>query len=226
MEESDFRSAEARDFGRVAIGDLFETMLVGPGAPVDKVAQLIIANVSAHNRLQLGLSLLQLLVASVGHHHSWRDVSSIVRRCTPDCKGPPEGRKFGRQRDLLPLPLPAFGATLKLARLLKCPASGLVLWRPSINKQVGRQQLKKLCNAACFQTWRLLGVMVLNGEATGWERLAPASDQLPLKSQGVALEFIGRQCEWWSRRALEERPPGNFEELPELAMLTTVVKKF
>ena len=213
MEKSDFRSAEARDFGRVALEELFETMLVGPGVPVDKVAQMIIANVGTHNRLQLGFSLLQLLVASVGQHHSWRDVSSIVRRCTPDCKGPPEGKKFGRQRDLLPLPLPAFGATLKLARLLKCPASGLVLWRSSINKQVGRQQLKKLCNAACFQTWRLLGVMVLNGEATGWERLAPASVQLPQKSQGVALEFIGRQCEWWSRHALEERPPGNFDEL-------------
>ena len=102
MEESDFRSAEARDFGRVALEELFETMLVGPGLPVDKVAQMIIANVGAHNRLQLGFSLLQLLVASVGQHHSWRDVSSIIRHCTPDCKGPPEGRKFGRQRDLLP----------------------------------------------------------------------------------------------------------------------------
>ena len=110
VEKSDFRSAEARDFGRVVLEELFETMLVGPGVPVDKVAQMIIANVGTHNRLQLGFSLLQLLVASVGQHHSWRDVSSIVRRCTPDCKGPPEGRKFGRQRDLLPLPLPAFGA--------------------------------------------------------------------------------------------------------------------
>ncbi|CAE7721934.1 unnamed protein product [Symbiodinium sp. CCMP2592] len=152
------------------------------------------ANVVTQNRLQLGLSLLQLLVASVGQHHSWRDVSKILERCTRDCKGPPLCMTFGRQRDLLPLPLPAFGATLKLARMLKCPASGLVLWNPSITKQVGRQQLKKLSHAACVQTWRLLGVMILNAEATGWERLAPARE---------ALEFLGRQCEWWSRRALE-----------------------
>ena len=197
----------------VELRALFETMFIKTGMPTEMIASMIMEHVGMQNRLQLGLSLLQLLVASVGQHHLWKDVSRILERCTPAHKGSQEGNSAGRQRDLLPLPLPAFGATLKLSRMLKCPASGLIIWRPSVRNEVGRQQLRKLCGAACCQAWRLLNVLILNGEATGWTRLAPASDQVPMKSQRVALDFLRRQSEWWSRDAMKDRPSTNFHEL-------------
>ncbi|CAE7773634.1 unnamed protein product [Symbiodinium necroappetens] len=138
------------------------------GMPTEMIASMIMEHVGMQNSLQLGLSLLQLLVASVGQHHLWKDVSMILERCTPAHKGSQEGN-----------------------------SAGLIIWRPSVRNEA----------------WRLLNVLILNGEATGWTRLAPASDQVPMKSQRVALDFLRRQSEWWSRDAMKDRPSTNFHEL-------------
>ena len=58
-----------------------------------------------------------------------------------------------------------------------------------------------------------MSVFILNGQATGWKRLAPASASIPSKSPTVALDFLSRQFEWWPRKPLEERPAVPLEDL-------------
>ena len=101
------------------LGVLFEVFGVPADMCLQKLAEQILLHAKCHNRLQLGISLLQLLVASLDGRGNTSILSSLMRTITPFGKGThAQGTKV-RQRDLLPLPLPAFGALLNLVKKLK-----------------------------------------------------------------------------------------------------------
>ena len=195
LEEPGVRPGSFCDIAPVLSGDvepgdclakLFQLLMVAPGTAVESIAAQVMRHANHRNKLQLGSTLLYIASACgriPGGHDRTRGLNEILAICAPGNKGPAATR--GRQRDLLPLPLPAFGAALKLGILCKDPMSGLLLWSSDVKKKVGRQQLRKLCAAATCQVWRLLSVFALNGEATGWSRLAPASVAVPRKSQAL-----------------------------------------
>ena len=126
--------------------EFFQLLMVAPGVSVEDIACRVMAHAKHHCKLQLSFTLLQLLVASLGDHRHMRGVNEILAIWTPANKGSPAAHV--RQRDLLPLPLPAFGASLKSGRFLKDPMTGLLFWSSDIKKKVRRQQLAQLCVAA------------------------------------------------------------------------------
>ncbi|CAE7392395.1 abcC8 [Symbiodinium microadriaticum] len=67
-------------------------------------------------------------------------------------------------------------------------------------KSRGKQQTKKLIAAGCFQIWRLLSVIVLNGEFQGWmPPLFPHRSFPGLASQQQAFKHIDGVCSYFVR---------------------------
>ncbi|CAE7323141.1 unnamed protein product [Symbiodinium sp. CCMP2456] len=196
-----------------SLGDLFQLLDVAPDVTFNALAGQIMSTVECQHRLQLGITLLQLLLLSLRDRGHFCHFTELLETITPLAGGTQKRDAGIRQRDLLPLPIPAFGALLNLVKKHKQPGSGVIIWRVAEARKGGKQQLKKSASAACFQTWRLLSVITLNGMGTGWERLAPASGHVATRSQNLALESLARRCAWWSGSPLEVRPPGDFSEL-------------
>ena len=196
-----------------SLGDLFQLLDVAPEVTFNALAGQVVTSVECQHRLQLGITLLQLLLLSLRDRGHFCNFMELLQTITPLAGGTQKQGAGIRQRDLLPLPIPAFGALLNLVKKHKRPGSGVIIWRVAEARKVGKQQLKKSVSAACFQTWRLLSVITLNGMGTGWEKLAPASGHVVTRSQTLALESLARRCAWWSGSPLEERPPGDFSDL-------------
>ncbi|CAE7898809.1 unnamed protein product, partial [Symbiodinium microadriaticum] len=196
-----------------SLGDLFPLLDVAPEVTFNALAGQIMSSVECQHRLQLGITLLQLLLLSLRDRGHFCNFLELLETITPLAGGTQKQGAGIRQRDVLPLPIPAFGALLNLVKKHKQPGSGVIVWRVAEARKVGKQQLKKSVSAACFQTWRLLSVITLNGMGTGWEKLAPASGHVATRSQTLALESLARRCAWWSGSPLEERPPGDFSDL-------------
>ena len=92
---------------------------------------------------------------------------------------------------------------LNLVKKLKRPGSGVIIWDPAEARKLCKQQRRKSVDAACR---RLLCVIVLNGESSGWEKLVPASGHIETLSQRAALAGLSRRCTWWSNQPLQARP--------------------
>ena len=150
------------------LGALFEVFGVPSDMCLHELADQVLLHTKSHNRLQLGITLLQLLVASLDGRGDTRNLLSLFGTITPFGKGTQSQGTKGRQRDLLPLPLPAFGALPDLVKKLKRSAAGIIIWDPAEARKICKQQLKRSVDAACHQTWRLLCVLVLNGESSSW----------------------------------------------------------
>ena len=147
--------------------------------------------------LQLGLTVLQLLLSSPRDGSFLAGVSAPVKTdATPNL----------RDRDVLPLPVPPVGAVLHLCRHLVRSPTGLLKWDPQCFKQMGKQQLKKLVKASCFQLWRLLMVSVLNGEYQSWDGPCFGALEFPGNaSQVEAFEHLDSLCQYFARNPLCER---------------------
>ncbi|CAE7825917.1 unnamed protein product [Symbiodinium sp. CCMP2592] len=196
-----------------SLGELFDLLLVAPHVSCNALAKQIMDFVETQHTLQLGISLLQLLLASLRDRGHLSGLTCLFEDITPLVQGTLKQGRETRQRDLLPLPLPPFGALLNLAKKLKRPGSGVLVWSDAEARKLGKQQRRKLVSAACEQTWRLLSVIVLNGESSSWVKLVPASDHVETQSQRVALAGLSRRCAWWSNRALQPRPETSFEDV-------------
>ena len=90
-------------------------------------------------------------------------------------KGPQSQETESKQRDLLPMPLPAFGALLNPVKELKRSGSGVILWDPDEARRICKQQR----------------------ESSAWGKLVPASDHIETRSQRAALAGLSRRCAWW-----------------------------
>ena len=145
----------------------------------------------SHTLVQLGVSVLQLFFCSP------RDGRLFAGLCTLEQN---IAAPLGRDRELLPLPVPPLGAALKLCRLFTPSPTGLLVWDPKQVKSRGKQQTKKLIAAGCFQIWRLLSVIVLNGEFQGWmPPLFPHRSFPGLASQQQAFKHIDGVCSYFVR---------------------------
>ena len=113
--------------------------------------------------LQLGVSLMQLLLASPRDGKllsTWISTQFEQSSTTPF-----------RVRDVLPLPLTPVGAALKLVARLKATPSGLLdvnNLKSSADKKRGRQQMKRLVREGTHQLWRVMVVLMLNGMNDDW----------------------------------------------------------
>ena len=104
---------------------------VAPEMSLHTLAEQIVSGAKCQNKLQLSLSFLQLLIASLKSRGHTSIFSNLFDAITPLGKGAQTQGTKGRQRDLLPLPLPAFGALLNLVKKLKRPGSGVIIWEGS-----------------------------------------------------------------------------------------------
>ena len=156
--------------------------------------------------LQLGFSCLQLLLISPRDGHVVRQVATAMK----DCSFPMPSQ---RQRTCLPLPLPSVGAVLKMGELIKCPETGLAIYRNSALRHMGKQQRAKLVSASAMQVWRLLSVIVLNGEHGHWQVIAPAASHAETAAQAKCLQHLTQCCAWWTRAPLQVRPEVDFYTL-------------
>ncbi|CAE7765025.1 unnamed protein product [Symbiodinium sp. CCMP2592] len=204
---------QARADSAPGLGVIFEAFGVPRDMCLQELAEHALCHAKCHNKLQLGITLLQLLVATLDGRGDTSFLSSLFGTITPFGKGTQTQETKGRQRDLLPLPLPAFGALLSLVPKLQRTSAGILLWDPAEARKTCKQQLKKLVEAACFQAWRLLSVLVLNGESSSWSQLVPASVHIETRSQRVALAGLSRRCAWWTGQPLQARPEVPLSEL-------------
>ena len=141
--------------------------------------------------LQLGVSVLQLFFCCPRDGRLFAGLCTLARNTAAP---------LGRDRDLLPLPVPPLGAALELCRLFALSPTGLLVWDPKQVKSRGKQQTKKLIAAGCFQLWRLLSVIVLNGEFRGWMAPLFSHHRFPgLASQQQAFKHIDEVCSYFVR---------------------------
>ena len=147
--------------------------------------------------LQLGLTILQLLLYSPADGIEISQAfCGLKNGATP----------FRRDRDLLPLPVPPIGAVVKLYGSLPVTPEGLLQWDPKAFKNMGKQQRGKLIRSAAFQLWRLLSVVVLNGEYMGWRPPLFSDREFPgHASQQVAFEHVEQLCNYFTRDPLSEK---------------------
>ena len=147
--------------------------------------------------LQLGITMLQLLLCSPRDGSFLAGVSALVQtKATPNLRG----------RDVLPLPVPPVGAVLQLFRYLARSSTGLLMWDPQCLKHMGKQHMRKLVKASCFQLWRLLIVAVLNGEYQSWENNSFYDIEFPGNaSQADAFNHLDELCNYFARNPLDER---------------------
>ena len=154
--------------------------------------------------LQLGLTLLQLLLVSPRDGHKvtkWISDQCNVISTTPT-----------RDRDLLPLPLPPVGAAVKLMEQLQTTNEGLLVAlfsgpNDGRKRKSKRQQFKKIVVEGTHQLWRVVHVLMLNGMNGNWEyHTSPMSRLTELQKE--AMNNINR---WVHRFCLE---PLKIHELP------------
>ena len=148
------------------------------------MASQIVCHATCNNKLQLGIPLLQLLVVSLRDRGHTDFLSSLFGTITPFGKGTQSQETESKQRDLLPMPLPAFGALLNPVKELKRSGSGVILWDPDEARRICKQQR----------------------ESSAWGKLVPASDHIETRSQRAALAGLSRRCAWWTAQALQARP--------------------
>ena len=147
---------------------------------------------TSEHALQLGVTALQLLCLSPGDGHVLETslLSSLSKTATP----------FVRQRDVLPLPLPPIGAALQLLGQCKRSSTGMLLvWALSSSARGHKQKQAKLISAGCMQLWRLLVVLVLNGEFAGWvPPMILRHGVAGTASQKEALKHLTNLCEYFT----------------------------
>eukprot|EP00438_Fugacium_kawagutii_P035486 Skav230564 [mRNA] locus=scaffold2372:215072:220645:- [translate_table: standard] len=135
--------------------------------------------------LQLGISFSQLLLLVP------RDGNFILEMLR---KVGMKNMSAPTRRDLLPFQFcPSVGAAVKLVKRFPVSDCGVIRVDKAALKGIPRQQKGKLVNEGCFQLWRWLIVMVLNGEYMDWkipQSISPSSASL---AQVAALEMIGEQ---------------------------------
>lgn len=115
-----------------------------------------------------------------------------------------------RQRDVLPMPLPAVGATIKFLRMTKSLSSGLRVFDESCLKSMHKQQRQKLVLSACSQIWRFNCICVLNGQLLNW--VGPLFDCWEVYTEGQkdCLNHIGKVCHYFREHPEEPLGPVNF----------------
>ena len=100
------------------LGALFEVFGVPSDMCLYELADQALLHAKSHNGLQLGIMLIAI-GCIVGWPDDTSNLLSLFGTITPFGKGTQSQGTKGRQRDLLPLPLPAFGALLNLVKKLK-----------------------------------------------------------------------------------------------------------
>ena len=151
--------------------------------------------------LQLGVSLMQLLL-SCPKEGTW--IKTFVRQLQHDKKLSPA------RRDLLPLGcLPPVGAVLSLVPRFPFEVSGMIRCDISCLNSMGRQQRKTLLQACCMQVWRLLVILVLNGESIDWNSNKVFRQHAPTGPQDQMISrvttFVNRFC----------TTPGSTSDIPD-----------
>ncbi|CAE7175988.1 hypothetical protein AK812_SmicGene26686 [Symbiodinium microadriaticum] len=89
----------------------------------------------------------------------------------------------------------------------------LAIYRNSALRHMGKQQRAKLVSASAMQVWRLLSVIVLNGEHGHWQVIAPAASHAETAAQAKCLQHLTQCCAWWTRAPLQVRPEVDFYTL-------------
>ena len=121
---------------------------------------------------------------------------------------------IARQRDLLPLPLPPIGAALQVLSKCSKTSDGMLYWNPAKADKRHKQQQSKIVAAGSMQLWRLLVVIVLNGEACGWSSpLFPPVNNAGTAAQRAALGHITELVDHFCRCPLELRNGKSFEDI-------------
>lgn len=140
--------------------------------------------------LQLGVSLMQLLLSSP-KEGTW--IKTFIQQVQDDKKLSPA------RRDLLPLGcLPPVGAIHSLLPRFPSEASGMIRCDIGCLSSLGRQRRKNLIQACAMQVWRLLVILVLNGESIDWNhqkvfrQSAPTGPQNQMISRVTSL--VNRFC--------------------------------
>lgn len=155
--------------------------------------------------LQLGFTLLQLLLCSPRDGHWIRHFLQVTdgKNALTPC-----------QRDVLPLlDLPPLGAVVEGLKLFPHNGLGLVVvTRPNgWGKQ--RQRWNKLASACAMQVWRLLSMLVLNGEYCDWQvKFIPVRRALNA-SQRNTLHNITTMCTQFVASALEPLGCADFSKI-------------
>ena len=159
--------------------------------PVDQLWQVLRPNsFTSRCVLQLGITVLQLLLLSPADGAT---IDQALRVLTNNAT------QFLQDRDILPLPVPPVGAVTRLCKMLPVMAEGLLVWEPQALRHVGRQQRSKLIKASCFQIWRLLSVVIINGEYLGWRPPLFSPKVYPgVACQQAAFDHLGQLCEYFT----------------------------
>ena len=115
---------------------------------------LLYSEISGPSVLQLGISVMQLLLSMP------REASNQVDSFATPSR---------RQRDVLPLPLSSVGAAMKVVNLFTSSPNGFIIVDLEKLKTIPKQQRKQLLVRACSQIWRFNSTAVLNGQYLGWK---------------------------------------------------------
>ncbi|CAE7606234.1 unnamed protein product [Symbiodinium sp. CCMP2592] len=156
--------------------------------------------------LQMGITALQLLFLSP---RDGQLIQTSLRSMTKKSVTP-----IARQRDLLPLPLPPIGAAIQVLAHCSKTSAGMLFWNPTNEHKRHKQKLSKIVGAGCMQLWRLLVVVVLNGEACGWNSpLFPPVNNAGTAAQRAALRHLTELVDHFCRCPLELREGKSFEDI-------------
>ena len=151
-----------------------------------------------HTVLQLGITMQQLLLNMPREANFRPDTTSTSRQ--------------GRQRDVLPLPMPSVGAVVGLLKYCTKREDGSVVFNIELMKGVHKQQRAKLIKRACSQIWRFNCIAVLNGQFLGWKGplFKTGIDITP--SQRLAVNNVGDLCNYFTCDPLKDLGNPDFEK--------------
>ena len=155
--------------------------------------------------LQLGVTLLQLLLVSPGDGQKMTCWVFDQLNCNSTSPA--------RVRDVLPIPFPPVGAAIQLFRTMQASPLGLLeLTQSSRGKKKGRQQLKRLRFEGACQVWRCLSVLMLNGLYGDWE-FPKVSHRRCSQAREAAMKVINSWVVDFCKKPVEKYEMPVFSEL-------------
>ena len=155
--------------------------------------------------LQLGVTLLQLLLVSP-RDGMW--ARALLAQLNAEKDLAPS------RRDLLPIEqLPPVGAVIQGCKRFSANSVGMLVANSGPIHGNHCQQRAKLMKACAVQTWRLLIVILLNGESVNWCAEKPFVRCKLNASQQEALRNLTLRCEAFCSSPMAEFKVGDFSEI-------------